>query len=437
MSRTAISLTQLNRVIAGYLSQPSLSNVWVVAELSDVRLNRGHCYMELVEKNPETGTVLARMRAAIWASSFPRINHTFAAATGSNIATGQKVLLCGSVTYHPAYGLSLVISDIDPSYSMGEAERKRREILARLQREGIINDNRSLEWPDVALRVAIISAPGAAGYGDFINQLYNNQACLRFSTRLFPALMQGDRTSPTVIAALEEIAADIDSYDCVVIIRGGGASTDLQAFDDYNLAANIAQFPLPVIVGIGHERDITVLDYVANMRVKTPTAAAEWLISRGEAALERACRLAADIQRVASELIAGARTQLAHLDSTLQIAPMACLQRSLAHLGQATASLAGIGSRRIFPELTRLDSRLQALETAGKTVLGRSADRLKAREDLLRVLSPEATLARGYSLTLFDGKAVRDASQLAPGAEVTTRLARGTFSSIVKSTTPD
>lgn len=432
MSRTAISLSQLNRVIAGYLSQPSLTNVWVVAELSDVRLNRGHCYMELVEKNPDTGAVMARMRAAIWASSFPRINHAFAAATGSNIATGLKVLLCGTVTYHPAYGLSLVINDIDPSYTMGEAERKRREILARLQREGIINDNRSLQWPDVLLRVAIISAPGAAGYGDFINQLYNNPSCLRFSTRLFPALMQGDRTSPTVIAALEEIAADIDSYDCVVIIRGGGASTDLQAFDDYNLAANIAQFPLPVIVGIGHERDITVLDYVANMRVKTPTAAAEWLIGRGEEALERARRLAADIQRVAAERIADARTQLAHLDSALQIAPQAALQRAKAHISQASAALGGIGSRRIFPELSRLDSRLQALETAGKTALSRAADRLKAREDLLRVLSPEATLARGYSLTLFEGKAVRDASQLTPGSEVTTRVAVGSFKSIVK-----
>ncbi len=431
MSRQAITLSRLNRAIAGYLSQPSLTDVWVVAELMDVRENRGHCYMELVEKHPDTGAVTARMRAAIWASNYGRISASFRAATGQSLTSGLKVLLCGTVNYHPAYGLSLVISDIDPSYTMGEAERKRREILERLQREGILDDNRSLPWPETALRVAIISAPGAAGYGDFINQLYHNPSRLRFTVRLFPALMQGERTPASVMSALRAIADESDLWDCVVIIRGGGASSELQAFDDYALACDVAQFPLPVIVGIGHERDVTVLDYVANMRVKTPTAAAEWLISYGEKALERLQLIGSEILRVATERISGSRMQLAQLQSTLAIAPAAALERSGARLRQASASLAGIGARRISPEFMRLDQTLRAIATAGRTALERSAYRLKASQQLLDALSPDATLRRGFSLTMCEGRILRRASDLAEGATVTTRLAEGTFKSTV------
>ncbi|MDE6324013.1 MAG: exodeoxyribonuclease VII large subunit [Paramuribaculum sp.] len=429
MTSGPITLSKLNRVIATYLQQPALTNVWVVAELMDVRVSRGHCYMELVEKDISTGSVVARMRAAIWASVHAVLSDRFRKATGREFTTGLKVLVCGTVSYHPAYGLSLVINNIDPSYTIGEAERRRREILERLSREGIINDNRSLEWPPTALRIAVISAAGAAGYGDFINQLYHNSSRLRFTTRLFPAVMQGDRTSPTVIAALDSIAAHSDEWDCVVIIRGGGASSDLQAFDDYALASNVAQFPLPVIVGIGHERDVTVLDYVANMRVKTPTAAAEWLISHGERALERVRVLASDIHRVASDRISGARTQLAYLESALSIAPTGAVERANGRLRQATASLGGVGARRIVPELSRLDHILTAVSAARNNIIQRRHDRLDAIEQLLKALSPEATLRRGYSLTLFEGKAVRNASTLPSGAIVTTRVAEGEFKS--------
>lgn len=276
-----------------------------------------------------------------------------------------------------------------------------------------------------------MSAAGAAGYGDFINQLYNNPSRLKFTTRLFPAVMQGERTAPTVIAALDAIAAESDQWDCVVIIRGGGASSDLQAFDDYPLASNVAQFPLPVIVGIGHERDVTVLDYVANMRVKTPTAAAEWLIAHNEAALERVRLLASEILRVASDRLSGARTQLAYLESTLSIAPKGAVERATGRLRQATASLGSIGVRRISPELARLDHTVTAIATAQTNLIRRRNDHLNAIEQLLKALSPEATLRRGYSLTLFEGKAVRDAASLPCGAEVTTRVASGVFKSKV------
>lgn len=426
-----LTLSQLNRRVAQALNEPSLQGVWVVAELSDLRVSHSHCYMELMEKDSDTGSVLARMRGVIWASSYARLNAEFYGATGQRLESGLKVLVCGSVSYHSAFGMSFVITAIDPSFTMGEAERRRREIIERLTKEGVIDLNQTLEWPDVALRVAIISASGAAGYGDFINQLYTNQECLHFTTRLFPAVMQGDRTVPSVISALEEIAAMADDFDCVVIIRGGGATSDLLAFDDYNLALNVAQFPLPVIIGIGHERDITVLDYVANMRVKTPTAAAEWLISHGVAALENLRRIASEIMLVAQDLIAGEHTRLAYLDSALSLAPEAAMTRAKAALQRATMLLAETGARRISPELARLEATRSAIATAATNATQRAADRLAARSQLLDALSPAATLARGYSITTMNGRAVKNADNLKSGDEVTTTFAFGSITSIV------
>lgn len=427
-----LSLSQLNRRIAQALAQPALQSVWVVAELSDLRVNHGHCYMELMEKDPSTGSVQARLRGVIWASAFPRINADFFGVTGRRLESGLKVMVCGSVSYHAAFGMSFVITAIDPSYTMGEAERRRREIIDRLTREQVIDLNRTLEWPDVALRIAVISAPGAAGYGDFINQLYSNGEHLRFRTRLFPAIMQGDRTSPSVIASLEAIATEADDFDCVVIIRGGGATSDLLAFDDYDLALNVAQFPLPVIIGIGHERDTTVLDFVANMRVKTPTAAAEWLIGRGSDALDRLRRTAGDIMLAASDIIAGAQTRLAYLDSALLIAPQNAVTRAENALHRASMMLAQTGVHRIAPEMARLDSMGKAIATAAENTIVRNADRLKSRSELLDALSPAATLARGYSITTINGRAVRSAADVKTGDILTTLLSDGAISSTAK-----
>lgn len=428
---TALTLRQLNQRIGMLLSEPTLQNVWVVAELSDMRVSNGHCYMELIDKNPDTGAVLARLRAVIWANMFPRIDADFHAATGNRLSTGMKVMVCGSVNFHASFGISLVISAINASFTMGEVERKRREILARLKQEGVIYLNRSLEWKDVPLRIAIVSAPGAAGYGDFIHQLYGNGMKLRFHTGLFPALMQGERTSASVIAALEAIAADMDSWDCVVIIRGGGATSDLIAFDDYALASNVAQFPLPVIVGIGHERDVTVLDYVANMRVKTPTAAAEWLIGRGTAALELLHRVASDILLAANDKIAGANMHLAYSGSSLGMAPLAVVQRASARLRQDTVTLAGAGVRRVVPEYSRIGHKADAIDAASRNAVKRHADILSAKDALLGALSPAATLRRGYSITMSGGHAVRSVSELKPGSAITTIFADGTVVSAV------
>lgn len=293
--------------------------------------------------------------------------------------------------------------------------------------------NRSLPWPDPTLRIAVISARGAAGYGDFINQLFNTPSHLRFSVKLFPALLQGERTSASVIAALDAIAAESHQWDCVVIIRGGGATSDLVAFDDYDLANNVAQFPLPVIVGIGHERDVTVLDFVAAMRVKTPTAAAQWLISKGEEALEQLQFMGSEILRAAADTMAGARTRLAYFDGLLPLAPSTALERAASRLHRASAAVGAVGPACIAPARERLNGRLRMIETAASAAIERQLTRLRSASALADVLSPMATLRRGYTITRIDGHAVKSVASLSEGTRIETVLPDGTvYSEIIR-----
>lgn len=405
---TAITLLELNRRIAAAVTAaPGTRQVWVVAETSDVRSSGGHCYLELIEKNPDTGEALARVRATVWRSAYGRLAEEFRAATGAAFTSGIKVMVRVTAAFHPVYGMSVNIDAINPEYTLGDLLRRRREMIARLTAEGIIDLNRRLAWPQVPQRIAVISAPGAAGFGDFIHQLFTNPRCLRFEASLFPAVMQGQSAAPSVIAALDRIASRMDDFDCVVIIRGGGATGDLVAFDDYALAAHIAQFPLPVIIGIGHERDITLLDYVANMRVKTPTAAAEWLIARGTEALDHVAAVGAEILRLATERIHRARTALA---------------AAAASLPELTRTVIGRQRERTGPLAA------QALEQSVRNALSRQRDRLRASAVLVDALSPAATLRRGFSITRLDGRALTDPDQAPPGATLTVTLARGTLS---------
>ena len=432
MDEQSITLFELNERIRKLMTVPDTQNVWVTAELSDVSARGGHCYMELLQKHPETGATLAKARGVIWANVYSRLSVDFFNATGQKFATGLKVMVRASASMHPVYGMSLVITAVNPEYTMGDLLRRRREILERLQREGILEMNRQLEWVEVPLRIAVISARGAAGYGDFINQLYNNSSRLNFKTQLFEATMQGDRTPSTIIAALDEIAKQQDEWDGVVIIRGGGATSDLVAFENYDLAAHIAQFPLPVIVGIGHERDITVLDSVANMRVKTPTAAAEWLIERGERALNWLRSTGAEILQIVSDCIAGNKEQLSRDEALLPTLPLSAVEREQSRLRGDMMSLAQISARRITPELARLDHIMKSIASATEMVLRRRNDRLDSMQQMLNALSPDATLRRGYSITRVGGKAVTDASQIPVGTEIETTLANGTIISVTK-----
>ena len=427
----AITLREFNNRIKRLLNNPAVCNCWICADLSDVNVRGGHCYLELLEKDERTGATVAKMRGIIWANRFAYLRQKFVQVTGQDLRSGLKVMLEVSVNYHEQYGISLIITDIDPSYTLGDMERLRREILTRLKAEGIIDMNKQLEFPVVPQRIAIVSAAGAAGYGDFMNQLHNNAYGLQFYTCLFPAVMQGKETVPSVTAALDRINRHIDLFDCVVIIRGGGSTSDLNSFDDYNLAANVAQFPLPVVVGIGHERDVTILDYVACRRVKTPTAAAELLIGCGVEALARIDELREAIVSTAREYITEARRQVQYLSGTIPLIAGNIVERNRTRLQHIMQIVPLTAQSRIAQGSERLQFFLKQMQQASAQTIMREKMRLTAIYEKVQILSPQNTLRRGYSLTTVNGHAVTDASQLAAGDTITTHLANGTVTSTI------
>lgn len=432
MANEALTLLELNKRISSLIMVSSTQNVWVTAELSDVAVRGGHCYMELLQKDAERGTTLAKARAMIWSSLYQRIEAQFYVATGQRFTTGIKVMVQVSATMHPVYGISLVISAVNPEYTMGDLLRRRREMLEKLKQEGILEMNRSLEWTTLPQRIAVVSAPGAAGYGDFKDQLYKNQARLKFKVELFPAVMQGERAPETIIAALEQIATQSDAWDCVVIIRGGGATSDLVAFENYDLAAHVAQFPLPVIVGIGHDRDVTILDYVAKKSVKTPTAAAEWLIACGVKALERLRRIGAEMLQMVADRLAGCKEQLSYIEGLIPSVADAAIQRNNAMMQSRLLALASVSSRRVAPELARLSHVKDVMASAIKMAIERKNTRLNTISELLEAISPQAILRRGYSITRINGNVVSSVSQIPQDAILETTLADGIIKSTIK-----
>ena len=427
----AITLREFNNRIKRLLNNPAVCNCWICADLSDVNVRGGHCYLELLEKDERTGATVAKMRGIIWANRFAYLRQKFVQVTGQDLRSGLKVMLEVSVNYHEQYGISLIITDIDPSYTLGDMERLRREILTRLKADGIIDMNKQLDFPVVPQRIAIVSAAGAAGYGDFMNQLHHNAYGLQFYTCLFPAVMQGKETVASVTAALDRINSHIDLFDCVVIIRGGGSTSDLNSFDDYNLAANVAQFPLPVVVGIGHERDVTILDYVACRRVKTPTAAAELLIGCGVEALAHIDELREAIVSTAREYITEARRQVQYLSGTIPLIAGNIVERNRTRLQHIMQIVPLTAQSRIAQGNERLLFFLKQMQQASAQTIMREKMRLTAIYEKVQILSPQNTLRRGYSLTTVNGHAVTDASQLAAGDTITTRFACGTVTSTI------
>ena len=427
-----ISLSEFNNRIEQTLNADArLFNQWVIAETSDLRLNRsGHCYTELIEKDAR-GETVAKMGAAIWAGNYSKIYNQFLKATGQVLATGMKVLVNVSVSYHRLYGMKVVINDIDPSYTMGDMERQRQEIINRLTADGIIDMNKQLPFPEVPQRIAIISAEGAAGYGDFMNQLQGNPYGLQFYTCLFNAVMQGAQTVPTVLAALDRINRHLDLFDCVVIIRGGGATSDVNSFDNYELAANVAQFTLPVIVGIGHERDVTVLDFVAAIRVKTPTAAAEWLIQRGTDALAHLNELQEAVVTAVRDTVGQAREHLAYFTSLIPATARRIIETNRIRLDHDTSAIPLAAANLITAQRTRLE---RVVERVGDTItraMQREQQRLQALGDKAALLSPVNTLQRGYSLVMKDGKCITAGDQLHPGDQINVQFAEGTADATV------
>jgi exodeoxyribonuclease VII large subunit len=304
-----LTLFELNQWIKDALDSAIPDTVWVVAEISELKENRnGHCYLELVEK--EGNEITARARATIWSYTFRILKPYFETTTGQFFTFGLKVLVQVSVEYHPAYGLSLNIKDIDPAYTIGDMALQRKEIIERLQNEGVFEMNKELELPLVPQKIAVISSKTAAGYQDFMNQLENNPMGIKFYTHLFEAYMQGADAVPTIISALDRIFEYEEFFDAVAIIRGGGATADLSSFDSYDLAFHVTQFPLPVVTGIGHEKDDTIIDLVAHTRMKTPTAVAEFFISGAERFYERLTGLEEEVVQLVRETVDSKKEQL-------------------------------------------------------------------------------------------------------------------------------
>lgn len=406
----AISLYDLNALVRRSIEQCLPDEFWVQAELSDVRTNStGHCYLEFIQKDPRSNSLIAKARGTIWANVYRLLKPYFEEATGQSFVSGIKVLVQVTVNFHELYGYSLTVQDIDPTYTLGDMARRRREILKQLEEEGVLTLNKELDMPRLPQRIAIISSPTAAGYGDFCHQLQNNSRGFYFYTELFPALMQGDRVENSILAALDKVNARLPEFDVVVIIRGGGATSDLSGFDTYLLAAACAQFPLPVITGIGHERDDTVLDSVAHTRVKTPTAAAEYLIGCMDDAADELELLATRLQEGVRNLLSREHRKLVNYKNRI---PSAAYRRiSGAKLALLTAK--------------------KDISQAVSSSLSRHRHRLELLQQRLTDAAPEKQLARGYSITFKDGKVVKDAALLNEGDEITTRLHQGELTSIV------
>lgn len=410
METSALSLFELNSLVKRALNQCMAGEFWVQAELSDVRSNAtGHCYLEFIQKDPRSNNLIAKARGTIWASTYRLLKPYFEQETGQLFVSGIKVLVKVTVEFHELYGYSLTVIDIDPSYTLGDMARRRREILKQLKEEGVEDLNKELEMSVLTQRIAVISSATAAGYGDFSNQLENNPYGFAFYSKLFPAIMQGERVEDSIIAALNAVNEERDNWDVVVIIRGGGATSDLSGFDTYLLAANCAQFPLPIITGIGHERDDTVIDSVAHTRVKTPTAAAEFLINHLR-------ETAVELEGMADYIVTSVSARM---------------KAEKSHLGMLAGKLPSLVGMRKLREEHQIDNLRQRMQSAVSARFIKEKHRLELLNQQILGASPEHLLKKGYSITLKDGKAVTDASLVCEGDVLITRLAKGEIKSEV------
>ena len=470
MTTTQLSLSELNKLIKSHLDDAFPNLFWIKAEISELNINRtGHCYLELVEADENTKEITARCRATIWSYTFRMLKPYFETTTGQAFSNGLKVLINAKVEYHPVFGLSLNIRDIDPSYTLGDMARKRREIILQLEEDGVIDMNKELELPLVPQRVAIISSPTAAGLQDFQNQLANNPYQIQFYTKLFPAIMQGTEAAASIILAMEQVYQYESFFDVVVIIRGGGAQIDLASFDHYELAYHVAQFPMPVITGIGHDKDETAVDLVAHTKLKTPTAVAEFLISRA-AAFERTLdelknrfveqveeRLQLEneyLQQSVQQLKQGVRNIVSDESKHFELTALKLEKSVPAFISSKKQQLqqhkhliekSGLGhvneqKHQLTRKFDNLHFFMQRQFRIKKNQLNQTQHNFKIRlenkleiqnnkltnfEEKIRLIDPKRVLKRGYSLTYKNGQLVKSINQVQIGDELINQFADG------------
>lgn len=406
-----LSLSRLQAQVKGVLAERFALPVWVTAEVSELKVNySGHCYLELVEKGEADGIPKAQARAVIWRSHYPRLAGYFEAETGQRLAAGMKILFKATVNYHELYGFSLQITDLDASYTLGDMERQRQQTIARLRQEGVWEMNRETPMPAVVQRIAVVSSRQAAGYQDFCKEI--GKSPYDFRITLFDAFMQGAAAEDSIVAALGEIAGQCDRFDAVVLIRGGGSASDLNCFNAYRLCAHVAQFPLPILTGIGHDKDTSVADMVAHTALKTPTAVAGWLV-------ERMARVEGWLDTAALALHDAAAT-LSH--------------SHLLRLERLRSDLEGLCEAFFIRKRTELETAGNRLEEACGQLFDRERRRLESAALLVESRSPQHILRLGFSIVRAGERALASAKEVRPGDSLTIELADGTLRATVETT---
>ena len=453
--KNQFTLSEITQHIQEVLEEGVGDSYWVTAEIADCKFNRtGHCYLELVEKEESGTQPKAKIRATVWAGVFRVIKPFFETSTGVKFDVGIKVKVLCRVNFHSVYGISLNIQDIDPAFTLGDIEQQRRETLARLMADGIIDMNKELEFPLLPKRVAIVSSPSAAGYEDFINQLDTNAFGYRFSYKIFSATVQGAKAEESVVEALNRVNHEVESWDVVAIIRGGGSQTDLSCFDGYTLASNIAQFPLPVITGIGHEKDISIADMVAHTRLKTPTAAAEFLVNAFYEAEALTSTLADDFKQHTKLML----NEYESNTSTLQIKIAPSILKHTANLrlslqmfafnlndyskryalkkeresAKLIKQLASLLEYKSLSELNALANFRKSLSYLCHKKIERQRTKHNSVASTLVLVEPTRVLQRGYSITLVNGKPLRNVEELKIDDEMETYIIEGRVESVIK-----
>jgi exodeoxyribonuclease VII large subunit len=449
-----LSLTELQLIIRDSLYMALPDMYWVIAEISEIKENSaGHCYLELIEKQPDEENIRARARAIIWSKRYRFLKSFFENITGETLKEGLNILVKTKVEYHEIYGLSLVITDIDPAFTVGEMAMKRQHVIKKLEQDGVFSMNKELEIPKVPQRIAIISSKNAAGFSDFINHLSGNSFGYVFYTALFESAMQGIETESGIIGALDRIAISVDLFDVVVIIRGGGSQTDLGWFDSYNIAYHVTQFPLPVITGIGHEKDMSVTDLVANTSLKTPTAVADFLVDCLYKAENHIIELSSEIRNISNVIIEKNRNRIE--TSGIRLLPLARIMISdikdklsgqvieIINIGKEAAFKAGLiqanqKSRLLSGVKSFSTMKLTALERTRKNIitgtlnyLTKNSVRIEGLGNSLNILKPENVLRRGYTITSVNGKIIRKTSEVGANDIFDTQFVDGSIKSKV------
>lgn len=428
---TAITLYELNNIVRGVLEHSISDTYWIQAELSEVNERHGHCFLEFIQKGDTNESLIAKARGQIWASRWALLSPYFSHTTGQPLQAGMQVLVEVNITFHELYGYSLNVVDIDPTYTLGDIARKRREILQTLQEEGVDTMNKELSLPLLLNRIAVISSPTAAGYGDFCNQLKDNTYKLAFDVKLFPAIMQGDAVESSIIAALEQIASEEDRWDAVVIIRGGGAAADLSGFDTLRLAENVAQFPLPIITGIGHERDDTVIDMVSHTRVKTPTAAAEFLIQHGAEQLFILDDCQSELKSQLDKILSTEIIRLQMITQKLPALVASYHNKENTILERINSALSTTIISKLTEEKGKMELFLHRLDSSANLAIHQRQNILDNLTTRIESSDPKRILKLGFSITRVNGKAITTTKNLSAGTTIETTLADGIIHSTI------